>query len=212
MNVPEVEQPPPPPLLVPAARELSRFGWSWTVLGLALLLAAPATGSTARLDGGELTLVAVLLGLSLGCVLGALLLARRTGPEILFYRILDRAPPPPRGVPRETPGATTRRVIPPAIGVTIGLIAVGVVASTMMLLLGGQPRAEVGEDLPAAALIAAGGWTVACGAAGLRMASYFERWQRLRAAVALCRPLKAGTMRPVYWVEPRPGPGYDRPR
>ena len=150
---------------------------------------------------GELTLILVLLGLSLGCVLGALLLARRTGPEILYYRILDYAPPPPPGVPLEAPGATTRRVVPPAIGIALGLVALGVIGTTMMLLLGGQPREEVPEDLPAGALIAAGGWTIAAGLAGLRMASYFARWERLRGALVLCRPLKAGTMRPVYWVE-----------
>ena len=201
MTAPLVEEPPPPPLLVPAARELSRFGWIWTALGLALVLAAVATGATTELDMGELTLIAALVGLSLGAVLGALLLARRTGPEILFYRILDRAPPPPPGVPRETPGATLRRVAPPAIGVAIALVSVGVVAATTMLLFGGQPRRDIGDDIPAGALITAGAWTLACGAAGLRMSSYFTRWQRLRGGVALCRPLKAGTMRPVYWVD-----------
>jgi len=186
---------------VPAARELARFGWAWIVLGTALLVTAVASGSTAELDGAELTLVLVLLGLSLACVLGALLLARRTGPEILYYRILDQAPPPPPRVPRETAGATTRRVIPPAIGVVLALIAVGLVGTAIILVLGGQPRSQVRDDLAGGALIAAAGWTLACGAAGLRMASYFGRWEHLRAARVMCVPLKAGTMRPVYWVE-----------
>jgi hypothetical protein len=185
---------------VPARRELARFGWLWVGLGGALALVAVATGSTAELDGAELTLILVLLGLSLGCVLGALLLARRTGPNILYYRILDRAPPPPR-VPRETPGATTRRVIPAAIAVVIGLLVVGFIGAGMILILGGQPRDEIREDLAGGTLLAAAGWTLTCGAAGLRMASYFARWERLRDAEVLCRPLKAGTMRPVYWVE-----------
>jgi len=202
VKAPLEEEAPPPPLLVPAARELSRFGWAWTALGLLLVAAAPVTGATDELDTAELTLILVLVGLSLACVFGALLLARRTGPEILYYRILDRAPPPPPGVPRETAGATTRRVIPPAIALALGLIGAGIVGATMMLLLGGQPRAGIQDDIPAGALIAAGAWTLACGGAGLRMASYFERWQRLRGAVVLCRPQKAGTMRPVYWVEP----------
>jgi hypothetical protein len=196
-----VEEAPPPPLLVPARRELTRFGWTWTVLGTALLVAAVATGSTAELDRAELILILVLIGLSLGCVLGALLLARRTGPDILYYRILDYAPEPPPRVPRETAGATTRRVIPPAIGVVLGLLVVGVVGTGMMLVLGGQPRSEVRDDLAGGALLAAAGWTLTCGAAGLRMASYFARWERLRHAKVLCRPLKAGTMRPVYWAE-----------
>jgi MFS family permease len=201
VTAPLDDEPPPPPLLVPATRELSRFGWIWTALGIALVVAAFATGAAAELDGGDATLILVLIGLSLGGVLGALLLARRTGPEILYFRILDRAPPPPPGVPRETPGATTRRVASPAIAIVLVLLGAGIVGAAMMLLLGGQPREEVNEDIPAGALIAAGAWTLACGVAGLRIASYFDRWQRLRDAVVLCRPLKAGTMRPVYWVE-----------
>ena len=195
-----LEEPPPPPLLVPARRELTRFGWVWMALGGALVAVDIATGRVAQLDGTEFILILVLIGLSLGCVLGALLLARRTGPEILYYRILDRAPPPPR-VPRESPGATTRRVIPPAIVVVIGLLVVAIFGAAMILALGGQPRDEIAEDLAGGALLAAAGWTLTCGAAGLRMASYFGRWERLRDARVLCRPLKAGTMRPVYWVE-----------
>ena len=201
MTAPLAEEPPPPPLLVPAARELRRFGWIWTAAGVALVIAALASGATAELDVGEMALIAALIGLSTGGVLGAVLLARRTGPEILYYRILDRAPPPPPGVPRETSGATTRRVAPPALALTIVLVWVGVIGAGTMLLFGGQAPEEVTDDLPAAALIASGVWTLACGLAGLRMASYFARWQRLRDAVALCRPLKAGTMRPVYWVD-----------
>jgi hypothetical protein len=192
---------PPPPLLVPAARELAGFGWAWAVLGVALLVAAVASGATDTLDGAELALILVLVGLSIACVLGALLLARRTGPEILYYRILDKAPAPPPQVPRETAGGTARRVIPPAIALALGLIAVGFVATGMVLLLGGQPRAQISEDLAGGALIAAASWTLTCGAAGLRMAAYFTHWERLREAVVLCAPLKAGTMRPVYWVE-----------
>lgn len=169
-------------------------------LGAALAIAAIASGSTAKLDSNELVLILVLLGLSLGCILGALLLARRTGPDILYYRILDRAPPPP-AVPRERPGATTRRVLPSAIGIVIGLLVVGFIAAGMMLVLGGQPRDEIGEDLAGGTLVTAAGWTLACGLAGLRMATYFGRWERLRDALVFCRPLKAGTMRPVYWVE-----------
>ena len=201
MKASPVDEPPPPPLLVPARRELARFGWTWIALGAALLAAALATGSAAELDTAELILVLVLIGLSLACVLGALLLARRTGPEIAYYRILDRAPPPPH-VPRETAGATTRRVVPPAIVVVLGLLVVGLIGTGMMLVLGGQPRHQVREDLAGGALLAAAGWTLTCGMAGLRMATYFARWERLRHAVILCRPLKAGTMRPVYWVEP----------
>jgi hypothetical protein len=197
---PPVDEPPPPPLLVPARRELGRFGWSWTVLGTALVITAVATGSTTELDSAELVLILVLIGLSLGCVLGALLLARRTGPDILYYRILDGAPPPPR-VPRERPAATTRRIIPPAILTVLGLLVAGFIATGVMLVLGGQPRSGIRDDLAGGTLLVAAAWTLACGAIGMRVASYFARWERMRNAEVLCRPLKAGTMRPVYWVE-----------
>ncbi len=72
-----------------------------------------------------------------------------------------------------------------------------------MLVLGGQSRDEIGEDLAGGALLTAAGWTLTCAAAGFRMASYFARWERLRGARVFCRPLKAGTMRPVYWAERR---------
>ena len=196
-----VEELPPPPLLVPAARELARFGWIWVVLGAALVLAAPATGAASELDESELILIVVLIGLTLGCVLGALLLARRTGPEILYYRILDKAPPPPPGVPRETAGATTRRVLPPAIAIVLVLLGVGAIGTMMILLLGGQPPEDIRDDMPAGGLITAGTWTLASGLVGLRMAAYFQHWQRLRGAVVLCRPLKAGIMRPVYYAQ-----------
>jgi hypothetical protein len=203
VKAPLVDEPPPPPLIVPAARELARFGWTWTVLAALLLVVAEVSGAASRLDSAELILILVLLGLSSGCALGAVLLARRTGPNILYYRILEYAPPPPPGVPRETPGATTRRVLAPAVALVLALVLIAVVAAGMMLALGGQPRGEIREDIPGGALIVSAGWTLVCGLAGLRMASYFTRWQRLRGAVVLCVPLKAGTMRPVYWVDPR---------
>lgn len=196
----EPPEPPPPPLLVPAAAELARFGWAWTGLALALAAVAVASGGSAELDRGEGALVATLLVLSLGGVFGALLLARRTGPEILYYRILDRAPPPPRGVPLEPAGATTRRVVAPALALVLGLLATAAFGVAVVLLVGGEPREELGRDVPGGALIVAAGWTLASGVAALQVGSYFRRWQRRRDALVLCRPLKAGTMRPVYWV------------
>ena len=200
MRAPIDDEPPPPPLLVPARRELARFGWAWVVLGAALIAVALASGSTAELDRGELVLMLVLVGLSLGCVLGALLLARRTGPDILYYRILDHAPPPPP-VPRESSAATTRRVVAPAIVVVLGLLVAALFGTVMALVVGGQPREGISDDVAGGTLLVAAVWTLACGGAGLRIASYFERWERLRDAVVLCVPLKAGTMRPVYWAE-----------
>lgn len=203
MEAPPLEERPPPPLVVPAARELGRFGWVWLALGAVLLAVALASGAAWELDAGELMLTLALLGLSVSSVLGAALIARRTGPEILYYRILDRAPPPPPGVPCETRSATTRRVIPPAIALAIVLLVFAVPSVVAMLGLAGEPRPEILEDLPGGALLVSAGWTLTCGAAALRMGFYFKRWERLRHAQVLCEPLKAGTMRPVYWVERR---------
>lgn len=172
------------------------------MLAAGLAVVAVASGATGELDWGEGTLVAILLVLSIGGALGGLLLARRTGPEILYFRILDRAPPPPPGVPRERPGATTRRVIAPAIAAVLGLLVAAVLGVAIVLLVGGQPRAELRDDLPGGALLVAAGWTLACGAVGLRIASYFRRWERIRHGTVLCEPLRAGAMRSVYWVEP----------
>lgn len=185
---------------MPAARELARFGWVWVVMAGVLLAVDLASGRAAELDLPELALVGVLFGLSTGCVLGALLLARRTGPEVLYYRILDQAPPPPEQVPLETPGATTRRILSPALGLTFVLLVVAFIGVGMALLMGGQPRDGIADDLPGGTMLVAAGWTLVCGGAGFRMATYFRHWERLRDAMVLCRPLKAGTMRPVYWV------------
>lgn len=200
-GLPSGDEQPPPPLLLPAVRELSRFGWTWTALGALLIAAALTSGSTAELDAGQLTLVLILFGLTVASVLGGLMLARRTGPKILYYRILDHAPPPPAGVPRELAGATTRRVIPPAGSAVLALCLAALVAAAIALTVGGEPREELRRDLPAATLLIAGGWTLTCGAAGLRMASWFSGWERLRRGLVLCQPLRAGHMRPVYYVE-----------
>lgn len=201
MEAPPLEERPPPPLLVPAARELAGFGWVWIALGVVLLAVAFASGTAAELDTGESTLVLTLFGLSVASALGALLIARRTGPEILYYRILDRAPPPPPRVPRETPGATTRRVIPPAIALSLVLLFFALAGVLGALGLAGEPRSQILENLAGGTLLVAAGWTLTCAAAALRMGSYFTRWERRRDARVLCQPLKAGIMRPVYWVE-----------
>ncbi|HYH58768.1 MAG TPA: hypothetical protein VD790_06065 [Thermoleophilaceae bacterium] len=201
MRAPQIQEPPPPPFVVPARRELERFGWAWIAFAGALAAAALASGSTASLEVNELLLILAMAGLTLGCVLGALLLARRTGPEVLYYRILDPAPPPPPAVPWERPAATSRRIMAPATALVIGLLLAALVGTVMIFALGGQPRDEIREDLAGGTLLAGAAWTFTCGLAGLRTATYFRRWERLRNAVVLCAPLKAGTMRPVYWVE-----------
>lgn len=146
----------------------------------------------------------MVLGFSVGCILGGLLLARRTGPDILYVRLLDRAPPVDPAFPRETARETLRRTFPPALLLALVLTAIAPFAVGAVLLLAGQPRREVLDGLAATAPAVGGGWTLVCGLAGLRMASWFERWERRRGKTALCPPLRAGAMRHVYRVS---GPG-----
>lgn len=175
--------------------------------GTLLLAAAAVLGVTGAYDGAHVVAIVVVLGLSVGCVLGGLLLARRTGPAMLYTRLLDRAPEAGEPVPCETPGETARRTIVPALVVTLVLTAVGPVLVGAALVMAGEPREEVLRRLPAFAPAVGGGWTLACGLAGLRMAGYFERWEERRARTALCRPLTAGLMQRVYLVTGQAGRG-----
>lgn len=175
--------------------------------GTLLLAAAAVLAVTGAYEGAQLAAIVVVLGLSVGCVLGGLLLARRTGPAMLYARLLDRAPEVGEPVPCETPGETARRTIAPALVVTLLLTAVGPLLVGAALLMAGEPREEVLRRLPAFAPAVGGGWTLACGLAGLRMARYFERWEERRERMALCRPLTAGLMQRVYLVTDRRGVG-----
>jgi hypothetical protein len=192
---------------VRAATELTCFGVAWCVAGTLLLAGTAVLGATGAYETPHVVAIVVVLGLSLGCVLGGLLLAKRTGPAILYARLLDRAPEVDDRVPLETPAETARRTIAPALLVALTLTAIAPFAVAVVLLMIGEPRDEVVRDLPATAPAAGGGWTLACGLAGLRMASYFEHWEERRRRTALCRPLTAGLMQRVYFVTDRRGVG-----
>ena len=189
--------------LVRAATELRCFGATWCAAGALLLAGAVAAGALGVYRAAHVVAMVAVLGLSVGCVLGGLLLARRTGPEILYLRLLDRAPPADPGYPLETPRETLRRTLPPALVLAFTLTAIAPLVVGAVLLLVGEPRREVVDGLAATALGVGGGWTLVCGLAGLRMASYFERWERKRGKTALCPPLRAGAMRHVYRVTGR---------
>ena len=175
--------------------------------GTLLLAGAAVLGATGAYEGVHLVAMVVVVGLSVGCVLGGLLLARRTGPEILYMRLLDRAPEVEDVVPCETTAETARRTVPPALVVALTLTVVGPIPVAAVLLMSGEPRDELVRDLPAFAPAVGGGWTLVAGLAGLRMARYFERWEERRHRTALCRPLTAGLMQRVYCVTARRGVG-----
>lgn len=186
--------------LVRAATELRSFGLAWCACGAGLLGATIVLGAAGEYTATEVVSIGVVLVLSIGSVLGGLLLAKRTGPAQLYARILDRAPELPEEVPREAPRATAWRIAAPALLAVVVFTALGPFPVGVILLMTGLAREEVLRELPETAPAVGGAWTVACGVAALRIAWYFERWERARGKVALCLPLRAGLLEQVYGV------------
>lgn len=185
---------------VRAATELRCFGRAWCLAGVALLVGAAVLAGLGHYNGAEVAALVVVVGFSTACVLGGLLLAKRTGPDIVYTRILDLAPVLDPGVPLEPPGHTFRRTLWPALLLPLTLTALAPFLVGGALLMVGQPRDEVLDGLAALGPPAAGAWTLVCGIAGLRMATYFERWEQRHGMRALCLPLRAGLMQHVYRV------------
>lgn len=188
--------------LVRSATELRCFGITWLVVGAALAGAALGSGAVTRLERVDATAMAVLFGFSVAAALGGLLLAKRTGPPILYARIFERAPLPPPGEPRERGRETATRTISPALTIVATLAFACPFGLVSLLLVMGEPRDEVVEGLPGQVAIVTGGWTVVCGLAALRVAAYFDRWERRTGRRVLSRPLNAGLLRHVYYAEP----------
>lgn len=196
---------------VRAATELRCFGRAWSLAGAALLAGGAVLAGLGHYNGAEAAALVAVVGFSTACVLGGLLLAKRTGPDVLYTRILDLAPVLDPGVPLEPPDRTFRRTLWPALLLPLTLTAFAPFLVGAVLLVVGQPREEVLGGLAALGPPAAGAWTLVCGIAGLRMASYFERWERRHGMRALCLPLRAGLMQHVYRVVPDNPRGDARP-
>jgi hypothetical protein len=187
--------------LVRAATELRCFGWSWCVAGLVVIAGGALAGSLSELRGLTIALALNVLGLSVACMLAALVLGKRTGPRMLYARIFDRSPAAPPGVPIETPRQTAVRVIAPAAALAVVLLVVAPVVMGAALTFVGIPRDELPDELPAALIVSAG-WLLAASAVALQVAHYFEHWERWRGRTVLCPPLRAGLMRYVYLAAP----------
>lgn len=186
--------------LVPAATELRAFGAAWCALGAATLAGLAAVVLARGASAHAVAALSLALGLSVFAALAGLLLAKRTGPAILYRRIFDRAPAIDGDVPVEPPRATARRVAWPALEAFAGFAAAAPLAAAVALVLIGTARADVLAELPVAALGLAGGWTLVAGLAALRIAYYFRRWERAKGKVVLCLPQRAGLMLHVYVV------------
>lgn len=187
---------------VRVATELRSFGRAWSVAGTLLLAATGVLAALGEYTGVEAIAIVFVVGFSTAAVLGGLLLARRTGPDILYWRILSIAPELDPRVPVESPRDTARRTLGPALLVALTFTVVAPFFVGAVLLVAGEPRDEVLRGLPALGLPAGGAWTLVCGIAGLRMAAYFERWERRYGKRAFCLPLRAGLMAHVYRVVP----------
>jgi hypothetical protein len=185
---------------VRAATELGSFGVLWCAAAVALVVAAVVAGAGGLKDI-EVVAVVLDLGLSVAAALGGLLLAKRTGPEILYARIFDRARVVPRGVLEHEPSrATALRAVSPGLSLVAGLLVAAPVLLVATLIILAEPRDEILDGLPAAALLVAGGWSLTAGAVSLRVAAYFRRWERRKRGLVLCHPRRAGLLSPVYVV------------
>lgn len=193
-----------PEPLVRTPLELLAFGCLWIAVASLALAVVAIGGWLFELTGPEVIAVALVFGFSTAVALGGLLLAKRTGPAQLYANVLRRSPEPPPDYPRERPSRTRVRIIGPALTVSLLLLLVSPVGIGSVLVLGGQPRDEVLEHLAAASVALGAAWMLLVGAAALRMAWYFTRFERRYGKTVFCLPLRAGLMGRVYYVEPRP--------
>ena len=139
------------------------------------------------------------------------MLGRRSGPQTEYRRILEIAPPPPESAEEEAASRTAGRAVVAALFTAIGMyVAATVVLAAVMLGLG-SPRDQLLDHLPVAAELVAAGWTLVCGAVALRVAGWFQYWQRTRGRRVLCRALTAGMMGHYYYAAGAPdGPRCTR--
>jgi hypothetical protein len=206
----------PARILAPAVGELRGLGFAWCLLGLVAVGLPFAFGGLLDMPGIQAAGVALVLGLSVACALGGVLLAELAGPASLYWRLFDRAPAAPSGVPHETPRRTALRAGLAALAVAAVMTVICPVLLGIAYVLLGVPRDEVLPHLLAGTAVVVGGWTIACGLAALRVGHYFRHWERRRGRTVLCVPARSGQVRPVYCIAEQGRTGtsamHDRPR
>lgn len=209
----QADAPPagPAPRVVAAVGELQSVGRTWCAAGVVGLAAGVALGHPDRLTQLEAFGAALLFFLTLGAVLGGLVLGRRSPPQSDYRRILELAPSPPPGLAPEPHSRTATRAVIAALFTAVGLFVGATVSLTAVLVGLGEPRDQLLAHLPVGAELIAAGWTLVCGLAALRVGGWFAYWQDGRERVVLCRPLTAGMMGHYYYAaERRPQPPRDR--
>ena len=187
--------------VVSAVAELAIVGRTWMVAGMAGLAAALAAVWVQGLTERQLAGALLLFNLSTGVALGGALLGRLAGPASSYGQIFDRSPPPPVTVRRERARRTSIRAVLAALALVLLLVVLAPATLTLTLLFLGEERADVLAMLPVPAALVASGWTVTAGLAALRVGSWLRHWERRRGAIVLCRPLLAGTLAHVYYVD-----------
>jgi hypothetical protein len=189
-------------LVLPVA-ELRWLSRTWLALGLIVLGADLASGSVGRLSLLEIAGSCGLLALSVAGSVAGMMLGLRTGPEMLYAQIFDRAPLPPGELELEAQGSTASRAGWAAIGVAICLSIGAPMGTAVVLVLTGTPAASVLDHLPAASALVAAGWILACSASADQLRRWFARWERRRDRVLICGALSSGRLAPVYYSAPR---------
>lgn len=187
--------------VVSAVAELATVGRTWLAAGLVGLTAALAAVSVQGLTERQLAGAVLLFNVSTGVALGGALLGKLAGPASSYGQIFDRSPPPPVTVRRERSRRTSIRAMLAALALVVLLAILAPAALTLTMLFLGEGREEVLALLPVPAALVASGWTVTAGLAALRVGSWLRHWERRRGAIVLCRPLLAGTLAHVYYVD-----------
>jgi hypothetical protein len=191
---------PPPLRLASASGELLWMGGVLTSVGLVALTVGFAVVPISRFSPLEVMGSIVLFVLSTFGAVTGVTLGRRSGPKVMYWQKFELAPhPPPHGW-LEPGRRTAVRAVVAAVGLVVGLAIAAAVGLAATLLLMGKPRDEVLTHLPGAAELIAAGWTLVCGAAALRIGTWFARWEGRRRLRLLCRPLSAGVLAHVYYV------------
>ncbi len=198
MDAAEVSWRRPP--LVSSAWELRCFGRTWIVVALLVVAVDAALGGASDLLPVEIWACVLLFFLTVAGALARAFLGLRTQPDMQYAQVFDRSPAPPAALRVEGRRSTANRAAWAATGVAV-LLAVGAAATLIvMLVLMGRPREHVLDHLAGAAVLLAAAWTLVCGAASLRIAVWFRRWEERRSRVVLCRPLTSGRLGYVYYV------------
>lgn len=187
--------------VVSAVAELASVGRTWTAAGIAGLGAALVAAGAEGLTERQLAAAVLLFGITTAAALGGALLGRLAGPASSYSQIFDRSPPPPLTVRREGARRTAIRAVAAALALVALLVVAAPVALTLTMLFLGERREELLTALPVPAALVASGWTLTAGLAALRVGSWLRHWEGRRGATVLCRPLLAGTLAHIYYVD-----------